>query len=112
MTHYVAEDITRLHDHHELDAEGCPALAARLLVFLDDRRPAVPDPAERAEAADAWLARAHPELHAVLHLVTVEGLSHREAGRRLGLTHRTVGKRVDAALVKVRARCMAGETAA
>jgi DNA-directed RNA polymerase specialized sigma24 family protein len=70
------------------------------------------DFAARAETAATWLARSHPDLHAALHLVTVEGLSHREAGRRLGLTHRTVGKRVDAALVKVRARCMAGETAA
>ncbi len=70
------------------------------------------DFAARATAAAIWLARTHPELHAALHLVTVEGLSRREAGRRLGVTHRTVGKRVDAGLAKVRARCMAGETVA
>jgi len=70
------------------------------------------DFAARAETAATWLARSHPDLHAALHLVTVEGVSHREAGRRLGLTHRTVGKRVDAGLAKVRARCLKGDSAA
>jgi len=98
----------RLHD--DLETAIGPKLADPFVDHLDGVTSV--DFAARAAAADAWLAQAHPELHAAVRLVTVEGLSRREAGRRLGVTHRTVGKRVDAGLAKVRARCLKDDSAA
>ncbi len=70
------------------------------------------DVAAQAEAAYVWLADAYPALHACVSLVTVQGLSLREAGRCLGLTHPTVGKYVDLGLAKVRDRYIKGDSAA
>jgi len=98
----------RLHD--DLETAVGPKLAEPFLDVLDGVTHV--DPTDQATAAYAWLAWAHPTLHAAVVLVEGRGLSEREAGRRLGVTHRTVGKRVDAGLAKVRARCLKGDSAA
>lgn len=98
----------RLHD--DVETAVGPKFADSFVDHLDSVTHA--DPAVQAAAADAWLARAHPELHAAVRLVTVEGLSRREAGRRLGLTHPTISKNLDAGLAKLRDRCLKGDTAA
>ncbi len=96
--------------HEDVETAIGPKLADPFVDHLDGVTHA--DPAVQAEAAYTWLAQAHPTLHAAVVLVEGRGLSEREAGRRLGVTHRTVGKRVDAGLAKVRARCLKGDSAA
>ena len=93
----------RLHDHQET---ACgPALTEAFAEHLDGVMPRVRVDEEVARAALARLEQERPDLHIVVRLTDGERLTRREVGCRLGVTHRTVGKRRDLALRMLRDWC-------
>ncbi len=99
MTTTSPDDYTVLHSQRLAD-DGAPALLERFVGYLDEH-----DGELVTAAACARLEADRPDLYRALYLVRGQKLSLRKAGRHLGLTHRTVGKHVDAALTIVRAYC-------
>ncbi len=97
--HADAETFTVLHSQRLAD-DGAPALLDHFVGYLDarEREPIAAEACARLEVD-------RPDLYRALYLVRGQNLSLRKAGRHLGLTHRTVGKHVDAALTIVRAYC-------
>ncbi len=87
------EVFTALHSRCRLADDGAPALLDHFVGYLDgqEREPMAAEACARLEVD-------RPDLYRAFYLVRGQKLSLRKAGRHLGLTHRTVGKHVDAAL--------------
>ncbi len=118
MSNDAAHNILKLHSRRELARDGRPAMTRKMLRAIAGSERDAPDAGadgEYDELADfdqqrkaralARLQVEHPALYGVVWLVDYRGLSLRETGRCLKMSHPTVSKHRAVAFAKVREWC-------